>query len=199
MLRQHRGNNRMRVNSFKTFEDVMLILKEEKISLLKEYSYFTKDLLSKGQTSINDESTNSYYPHSQSILNKTASAFRRVKLKDLETGNKKVIICRKFHNEIKKIRALVNNQKKIVLWEISEQATGVFEQLKQYLGGREDRVEGEERLELQSYKSYHCEEKEEKTKSFKVAPVQVSINNIQPTLKNIKRYESKPILNSFSF
>jgi hypothetical protein len=38
----------MRVDSFKTFEDVMLILKEEKISLLKEYSYFTKDLLSKG-------------------------------------------------------------------------------------------------------------------------------------------------------
>lgn len=110
----------IKIDQFKTFDDVLLIVKEEKVSLLRELKesyYYTsmKDICSDVQT---QSDKHSYIVHSDNSLNKSFN-LRRLKstAKDEEEHKLKVIICRHFHKDIKKIRAFVNYDKnKWNLW-----------------------------------------------------------------------------------
>lgn len=60
--------------------------------------------------------------------------------KDSQETKLKVIVCRRFHKDIKKIRAFVNyDNKKWNLWEIADEASGVITKLKEYFGDEEEK------------------------------------------------------------
>ena len=54
----------------------------------------------------------------------------------------KIVICRRYNDDINKIRALVNNEKgKWLLWEISDQSADIITKIRAYFEGDEKQKE----------------------------------------------------------
>jgi hypothetical protein len=59
-----------------------------------------------------------------------------------EDSGVKIIICRKFHDEFRKVRALVNSERgKWMLWEISDESADIMSRLRDYFGEEEKECE----------------------------------------------------------
>lgn len=79
-------------------------------------------------------------------------------------------------------------KRKLVLWQISDESSGLLTKLREYFG---EENENNDNLELQSYKSQHFkEQKEEKIALVEPIPLNYSIDCIDKTLNKISVFSS---------
>ena len=113
---QRKKRNDVRIDSFQTFDEIISLVKTQRVSAKKDVlnsSYYTsmKEINSFASLrSIPSQQVNSsmYFPMSESHSN-LSLRLKQDKLKKREQAGIKIIICRRYNRDIKKLRALVNN------------------------------------------------------------------------------------------
>ena len=84
------------------------------------------------QTSSLQENSTFYHPLSQSYSNLSLRQ-KIAQLKQNEKSSLKVVICRRYNSDVKKLRALVNNEKgKWILWEITDQSADIITKIRTF-------------------------------------------------------------------